>query len=65
MSPAAPTASGDRLVFLGTYTDHSILPHWPHGGTEGDGLLVARWAANKGRLEVGQTVPVANPAFMK
>ncbi|KAI8474738.1 MAG: Lactonase, 7-bladed beta-propeller-domain-containing protein [Monoraphidium minutum] len=64
-APAPPAAGGDRLVFLGTYTDYSILPHWPRGGTEGAGLMVARWAADKARLEVGHTVPVANPAFMK
>ncbi|GBF92719.1 hypothetical protein Rsub_05088 [Raphidocelis subcapitata] len=55
----------DTLVFLGTYSDHSILPHWPRGGREGQGITVARWAAAKDRLELLHTVPVVNPAFMK
>jgi hypothetical protein len=57
--------SGHSLVFLGTYTHHDVLPHWPRGGSEGDGLMVGRWCHAKDRLEVMHTVPVVNPAFMK
>jgi hypothetical protein len=48
-----------------SYTDYSILPHWPRGGKEGDGLMVGRWSAAKDRLELLKTVPIVNPAFMK
>lgn len=53
------------LVFLGTYTDYSRLPHWPHGSKEGQGLIVARWHASEGRLEPLFTQECLNPAFMK
>jgi hypothetical protein len=59
------TAGADPLVFLGTYTDYSILPHWPHGGKEGEGLVVARWQSGTNTLLPLHTVPVVNPAFMK
>jgi hypothetical protein len=73
-APAAPAAAGaataagadgDRLVFLGTYTDHSILPHWPRGASEGSGVTVARWSARDARLRVGSAVPCVNPAFLR
>lgn len=57
----APTT----LVFLGTYTDYSRLPHWPYGSKEGKGLIVARWHGNEGRLEPLFTQECLNPAFMK
>lgn len=59
------------LVFLGTYTDHAILPHWPHSKAEGEGLTVARWAPAAAGGETSaalvplRTVPIPNPAFMK
>ena len=67
MSTAAAVRGqdGDCIVFLGTYTDYSILPHWPHGHKEGDGLVVARWAGSTKTLEPLHTVPIVNPAFMK
>lgn len=52
------------LVFIGTYTDYSILPHWPHGSEEGDGFIVARWTHDR-NLQPLHTVPVENPAVMK
>jgi hypothetical protein len=62
--PGAPPSPG-ALVFLGTYTHHDVLPHWPRGGSEGEGLMVGRWCPAKDRLEVLHAVPVVNPAFMK
>jgi len=57
----------DPLVFLGTYTDYSILPHWPRGSKEGDGIMVARWRTATNNLErmPERDVPITNPAFMK
>lgn len=56
-------AYGSPLVFLGTYTDHSVLPHWPRGHKQGEGIVVCRW--REGKLNVVRTVPCLNPAFMK
>ena len=60
-------AAANPYVFLGTYTDYSILPHWPAGTREGEGLVVCRWQAGTAapRLEPVRTVPITNPAFMK
>ncbi|WIA15777.1 hypothetical protein OEZ85_002392 [Tetradesmus obliquus] len=53
------------LVFLGTYTDYSVLPHYPYGTPSGEnhGLVVARF--NHGKLLPLRTVKCLNPAFMK
>lgn len=64
-STEANAHSAGSLVFLGTYTDYSRLPHWPHGGKEGKGLIVARWHGKEGRLEPLSTQECLNPAFMK
>ncbi|KAF8057856.1 pgl [Scenedesmus sp. PABB004] len=61
-APGGPAPG--TLVFLGTYTDHAVLPHWPYTEAQGPGLVVARWAEN-GSLERLHTVPCLNPAFMK
>jgi hypothetical protein len=53
----------DTLVFLGTYTDHSVLPHYPKGTREGEGIVVARW--RNSNLDVVRIVPCLNPAVMK
>jgi hypothetical protein len=51
------------LVFLGSYNNYEVLPHWPHG-SEGEGLFVCRWV--EGKLQVLHKVTNAlNPAFMK
>lgn len=54
-----------EIVFIGTYTSYSVLPHWPHGGKEGAGIEVARWSESAGRLEKLYTYSILNPAFMK
>lgn len=62
---AAPSgATPSPLVFLGTYNDYDVLPHWPHGA-EGEGLFVCRWDAENGKLAVLHKEDVLNPAFMK
>ncbi len=58
-------AAANQLVFLGTYTDYSVLPHYPNGQRQGEGIVVARWRQADGLLETLHTVPVLNPAFMK
>jgi hypothetical protein len=55
--------NGSPLVFIGTYNNYSVLPHWP-AGEPGNGLHVCRWQAS-GQLTVLHTEPVLNPAFMK
>ena len=53
----------ESIVFIGTYTSYSVLPHWPNGSKEGAGIEVARWTGD--RLEKLHSVPILNPAFMK
>jgi len=60
---ASVTTPTDTLVFLGSYTDHSVLPHWPRGTKEGKGIVVCRW--RDGKLEIVRTIECLNPAFMK
>ncbi|KAF6266196.1 Lactonase, 7-bladed beta-propeller-domain-containing protein [Scenedesmus sp. NREL 46B-D3] len=64
LSQEAAHAPG-TLVFLGTYTDYSVLPHYPYGTPSGEnhGLVVARF--NHGKLLPLRTVKALNPAFMK
>lgn len=59
--------SSDTLVFLGTYNNYAVLPHWPKGEESRDGLVVCRWSqqASGPRLEVLHKENVLNPAFMK
>ncbi len=53
-----------NLVFLGTYTDYDVLPHWPKGNKWGEGITVCRWQ-EEGKLQVVGMTPCLNPAFMK
>ncbi len=50
-------------MYIGSYTNFSVLPHFIRGGSEGDGITVCR--ARKGQLEPVKTMPCLNPAFMK
>jgi hypothetical protein len=55
--------SVSSLVFLGTYNNYSVLPHWPHGEESRDGLVVCKW--EDGKLVRCHNENVLNPAFMK
>lgn len=60
---AQPQHSNGTLVFLGTYNNYAVLPHWPKGEESRDGLVVCRW--EDGQLQVLHKENVLNPAFMK
>lgn len=63
LSEKQPQHSNGTLVFLGTYNNYAVLPHWPRGQESKDGLVVARW--EDGKLTVLHKENVLNPAFMK
>lgn len=42
-----PEHATGTLVFLGTYNNYSVLPHWPRGEESNDGLVVGRWEDGK------------------
>ena len=58
----APDADAS-WVYVGSYTDFNVLPHFIRGGSPGSGITLAKH--ENGRLEAVATVPLQNPAFMK
>jgi hypothetical protein len=51
------------LVFVGTYTNYEVLPHWPYGNKLGDGIHTYRWL--DGKLSLLSVTSVLNPAVLK
>jgi hypothetical protein len=57
------TSRDNTLVFVGTYTNYEVLPHWPYGNKLGDGIYTYRWLG--GKLSLLSVTPVLNPAVLK
>ena len=53
----------NTLVFVGQYTNYSVLPHWPYGSIEGEGIHCYRWKDAK--LELLSVTRELNPAVLK